>query len=382
MKRIIALFLLISLMLAACGNVNPDPADDVPTPSDTDTGSSATDETTQVNTVMMPMITVSVPVVMNEKTADDGAVIFRGISQSMQLIMPDQEVADRIIIDFLSRIDNATSDNEGIIQQAQNNYDHSENWNPYFSSITYAPKRIDQSVLSLYGNSIHFSGGAHAEIISRAANYNVLTGDVLTLGSILVSEKAVDDICALVIEQLTAVKDEKYIRDGFEETVQQRFASEESYDENWYFSTNGLCFYFDHYAIAPYSSGVITAEIPYEDLVGIIDDSFFPPEVDGANGTVTAASANDVDMQQFSRISEVILKNEAPMYVIYTDGAVQNLRIEVVDAAWNGYYTVFAAQTLCEGDAIVVQADVSLFSQLTIVYESNGQTVILPLLES
>ena len=380
MKRIITLFLLISLMLTACGHPAQDPITDIPAPSDSEPTSSTTEETSQADTVMMPMITVSVPVIMDEKTADDGTVIFRSIRQSMQLVMPDQEVADRIIIDFLTRIENASSENEEILQLAESNYDHSGNWNPYLSSISYAPKRIDQSVLSLYGNSVRFSGAAHAEIVSRAANYNVVTGDVLTLGSILVSEEAVQEICRLVIEQLYTMKDEKYIRDGFEETVQQRFSGEESYDENWYFSTNGLCFYFDHYAIAPYSSGVITAEIPYQELVGIIDDSFFPPEIDGANGTVTAVSANNVDMQQFSRISEVILKNEAPMYVIYTDGAVQNLRIEVIDAAWNGYYTVFAAQTLCDTDAIVVQADVGLFSQLSVVYESNGKTFTLPLL--
>lgn len=380
MKKLISLVLLIALMLTACGTQNPEPTNDVPTTNATEPDTFVPDETAQSNVPMMPMITVSVPVTMNEITADDDNVIFRSISQNMQLVMPDQEVADRIIIDFLTRIENATAENEEILAMARNDYEHSDYWNPYLSSISYAPKRVDQSVLSLYGNSIRFSGGAHAEVVSRAANYNVVTGDVLTLGSILVNEDAVIEICALVIEQLSGVKEEKYIRDGFEETVQQRFSGEESYDEDWYFSSNGLCFYFDHYSIAPYSSGVITAEVPYEKLVGLIDDSFFPPELDGVNGTVVTASASDIDMQQFARISEVVLKNEAPMYVVYTDTAVQNLRIEVIDAAWNGYYTVFAAQSVCKGDAIVVQADISLFRQVSIIYESNGQIVTLPLL--
>lgn len=385
MKRMFILLLLLALLLTGCGNTagnvdtseTPSTTEAVTTEAPTDTPA---EPTADAAVVSMPMITVSLPVSSEEVTAEDGTVIFRNTTQNMRLVMPDPEVADRIIIDFLNRIDQITSSGNEILQQAQSAYNTSGGWTPYLCSITYDPMRIDQSVLSLYGSGVLFSGGAHAVFTSHAANYNVVTGDVLTLGSIVVDAEAVDKLCALTIEKLSEIADEKYLREGFEETVTRRFATEESYDEDWYFSTTGLCFYFDPYAIAPYASGVITAEIPYAELVGIMDDAFFPPELEESTGTIITEPAENADMTKFTRISEVVLENEAPMYVIYTDDTVQNLRIILNDAELGSSYTIFAAQTLSSTDAVVIQTNISLFHRLEIAYESNGQSLTMPLL--
>lgn len=376
MKRLLVL-LLCALLLTGCSaktNIE-DTLDTTPTnpvvPSPSDS--------VEISSPPMPMITVSVPITKNETTAEDGTVIFRDVRQSMQLVMPDQEVADQIIINFLARIDQAGIASADIASQAQGAYTGMNPWTPYLNSTTYAPTRIDQSVLSLYGSTLQYNGGAHAVYVSRAANYNTATGDVLTLGSILVDESALEKLCTLVISQLDDIKEEKYLRSDFADTVHQRFATDESYDENWYFSNKGLCFYFDHYAIAPYSSGVITAEIPYADLVGIIDDAFFPPELEECSGVATTIAAENADMTKFTRISEVIVDTESPMYVIQCSGNVQNLRITLNDAELGSGYTIFAAQTLCHSDAIVIQAELSLFRNLDITYESSNQTVTIPL---
>lgn len=380
MKRLLAILLLSTLLLVGCGcqtNIEDTPelvpTKPIETPQPETVDSS-------VSPTPMPMITVSVPITSNEITADDGIVIFRDVRQSMQLVMPDQDVADMIIIDFLTRIDQASAAASDLSSQAQTDYVASDMWTPYLNSVTYTPARIDQSVLSLYGSTIQYSGGAHAIYVSRAANYNTATGEVLTLGSILADEDAHGQLCELVIAQLNCIKEEKYLRTDFADSVQQRFASEASYDENWYFSNQGICFYFDHYEIAPYSSGIITAEIPYKDLVGIIDDAFFPPESDVANGSVTVTAAEDIDVTQFTRISEVVVDKESPMYIIHCNGRVQNLRVLMADAELGSNYTIFVAQALYSSDAIIVQADLSLFHRLEVAYESNEQTIIIPFL--
>ena len=384
MKKWIALLLAVMLLLSGCSNVvgSNDPG---PTGQEEHTSNQLenipSNEDNVSNTVSSPMITVSVPVFIDETTATDGTVIFRNIRQSMQLVMPDQDVADKIIIDFLSRIELGAASSDEVKQQAQVAYVSSNNWIPYLNSISYAPKRIDQSVLSLYGSNLQFDGGAHAENTSRAANYNVLTGDVLTLGSIVVEESSINKLCNLVITKLQAVADEKYLRDGFEQSVKQRFNGDESTDESWYFSATGLCFYFDQYAIAPYSSGVITVEIPYAELIGIIDDAFFPPELDAVSGSVKTISVENADVTRYTRICEVVLENEAPMRIVYTEGTVQNLRIVLLDAVLNGEYTVFATPTLTNGDAVVIQANTNMFRQLIIVYESNGREMTIPVLD-
>lgn len=378
MKRILALLLSAILLLAGCSSTPDSSAPTENKPSENT--NVATEGKTDVLVPLMPMITVSLPVTVEEVTADDGTVILQNIRQSMQLVMPDQEVADRIIIDFLARIDRTSSTQQEVLSSAQRDYKSQDYWTSYMHSITYAPKRVDQSVLSLYGSYYTYSGGAHGMHSSCAANYNTLTGDVLTLGSIVVSEASVDTLCDIVITKLQAVAEEKHLRNGFEDTVRQRFAGEESYDEAWYFSQNGLCFYFVPYEIGPFASGVITVEIPYAELIGIIDDSFFPPETEVATGSIKTISAEQAVMSDFTRISELVLTAEAPMYVIYPKGSVQNLKIEWTDAKLGGTYTVFASQFLSTGDAIVVQANPNLFSTLSIIYESNDQITNVPLL--
>lgn len=378
MRKIIILILALTL-LTGC-TAKPDIIDTPQTTPTIPVDSPSVDTTEPATSLSMPMITVSVPIVTDEVRAVDDTVIFRSIRQNMQLVMQEQDVADMIILDFLSRVDQVASSSVDLSKEAESAFSGASTWTPYLCSITYAPMRIDQSVLSLYGNSLQYSGGAHAVYVSRAANYNTTTGEVLTLGSIVVNEASVDQLCSLVITQLEDVKEEKYLRADFADTVRQRFNTEASYDENWYFSNGGLCFYFDHYAIAPYSSGVITVEIPYSQLPGIIDDAFFPPELDTLSGNLIIVPAENTDITRFNRISELVLNVEAPMYLIYTEGSVQNLSITLSDAVLNNYYTVFAAQSLCEADAIVVQADVNLFRHLNISYESNGQLVTTPLL--
>ena len=85
-------------------------------------------------------------------------------------------------------------------------------------------------------------------------------------------------------------------------------------------------------------------------------------------------------MAQFSRISEVVLDTEAPMYVIYTTDVVHNLRIVLNDGVLGDYYTIFAAQSLCDTDAVVIQADSNLFRTLSIEYEDGEQIVTVPLI--
>lgn len=388
MKRTLAAIMAFALILAGCTTHHEDTASEPSTNESINTPATESTEIqteSQVNTndeptgAALPMVTVSVPVTSEDFIADDGTVIFRVVSQNMHLVMQDPDVADRIIVDFLNRIDHFASMHEEILQQAQSAYQPSDLWTPYLCSITYAPQRIDQSVLSLYGTNVQYTGGAHPVLTSHAANYNVVTGDVLTLGSIITDQSSMEKLCALTIQKLSDIAAEKYLRDGFEETIRHRFSVEESYDEDWYFTADGLCFYFDPYAIAPYAAGVITAEIPYAELVGIIDDAYFPPELEESNGEIVAESAENADMTKFTRISEVVLENEAPMYVISTDNNVHNLRIVLNDAELGSYYTVFAAQTLSSTDAVVIQANISLYHRIDIYYESNGQNIVMPL---
>ncbi|MBQ4642291.1 MAG: DUF3298 domain-containing protein [Oscillospiraceae bacterium] len=378
MKKIIIAILTACLIFSAvaCAPANTEPTDPSETkniPSiDLDTPTTSTEEQATPDVHQLPMISVSVPAVTESQTTDDGTVLFQYTYQTISLVLPNPEVANKVIIDFLNRIDGTRSDAESVAQLAQNDYNNQSNWIPYLYHITYNPMRIDPKVLSLFGNHASYSGANHPDRSCLSTSYDLLTGDVLTLGSIMNAKATTSDFCRLVLEGLTEIQQKDYLYDGYEDSVRQRFQEDENLDQKWYFSQNGLCFYFEPYEIAPYTSGVITVEIPYEKLKDLLYESYLPEDRDITNGTITIAPFESAELSQFSQISEVIQDNEGVMHLIYSENAVQNVRIRVSDAV--DTYTIFAAYALTPGDAVMVQADEDVLKTMKISYESNGET--------
>lgn len=396
MKRFLSILLLLTLLLTGCAQ---EPVETTPSTTATTTQpeTEPVTETTQAPTVettltpvytQQPLFAVSVPAVREYLTADDNSVIFRLTYQSMRLVMQDADVADAIILDYLNRVDRASAAGTGIKSQAETDSAGNAFRGPYLCDTLYSPTRIDSSVLSLYGTSVLYSGSSHPDYSCFAANYNMITGDVLTLGSILTHTDSVDTLCDLTIEQLDAMAEEYFLYDDYREVARMRFAGEESYDEDWYFSSGGLCFFFPHYEIAPYTSGIITVEIPYEKLSGIVDDAFFPPERDMSLGQVLAVRGSEADTSQFTQIAEISVDQGGEKIFLFADGAVQDLRMDVGswDDSGNHFtaeYTCFAASTLTPGDAIALEAFIpDTMPNLRLTYRSGEQTVCIYISQS
>jgi len=327
------------------------------------------------------MVAVSVPATTQTVAAENGSAIFQYIYQTPYLVTPDADVADRITIDLLERIDSTRADADLLHTAAIANYTAASDWNPYLYQITYSPSRIDPGVLSFFGMNVQYSGGSHPGRTGTAANYDMLTGDVLTLAGIMAPGASVKDFCELVIAELTANKAALHIYDSFEETVRHRFEADPSLDENFYFTQEGLCFFFDPIEIAPYSSGVVHVQIPYEKLSGLLYDGYFPDEQDYAAGTVLAHRHGDIDTKRFTQIAEIIVDPGGEMVFLHTDSSVRNIRIEtgswdMLGIAFTPSYTAFAAYTLTPGDAIMLESYIpDTMPNLRLSYQSCGETV-------
>lgn len=329
-----------------------------------------------------PMVAVSVPTVTEVTTSDAGTEIFRYVYQNMALILPEQDVADKVIIDFLNRIDQSLSPADDIRQQALSAYNGQENWIPHLYALTYNPTRIDQGVLSLYGTSIVYSGSAHPSYDCVSVSYDLITGNVLTLGSILAHENVLSALETLVLEKLNTIEEEKFLRADYKDTIHTRFAGEESYDEDWFFTSSGLCFYFPPYEIAPYSSGIIVIEIAYQELTGILDDSFFPAEQDTVSNEVIVKALENVDLTEFSQIGELILNNAGDVQLLlYTNDSLQHPKIKVTDPSTGESYIAFASQSLLSGDAIMIKTTQDNLKNIAILFDDNGTTKQLPIIE-
>ncbi len=373
MKKQIALLLALTFFFTLTGCRS--------TPDASQT-SSATEQTVQTGTLPVkqrPLVAVSIPAATVTETAQDGTVLFRYTSQHMQLIAPDSEVADKVILDFLNRIDKSNVSAEDLRQQAVEQFDSAKAWTPYAYRVIYNPTRVDRGILSLYGTELVFSGESHPNYNCLSVNYDLITGEPLTLGAILTHENALPSLKALLLSQLNAIKEEKYLREDYKSIVGRRFEGEESYDEDWFFTLTGLSFYFPPYEIAPYSSGTIIAEIPYEKLTGIIDDAFFPAEQEYADGAVTLTALKDTDLTQITQIAELTLDPEAENYLLQTDHAVQNLQIHYTDPETGECYTPFAVEQLTDADAVKLEISQDTAKNLTVSYITKGETVTIPL---
>ena len=370
MKRILALILCLTLfLLPACAQKSEGQVTLPPTVPIV-----ATESTTEaLPETMTAMAAVSVPLTTDHFTLDDGTELFSYSYQHMNLIFPDAAVADKVTLEFLNRVDTTNAESENILNMAKADCIENDQWIPYFYRVIYNPKRIDLGVMSLFGMQNSYSGGMHGNISCIAANYDMTTGDVLTFGSIMHENAQKEDFIEIVISYLKEHAEEYYLYEDFETAVRQRLSGDENQYEDFFFTTTGLNFFFSPYEIAPYSSGIITVEIPYSDLPGMIYDGYFPPERQIIDGTIKTGLFSETDMEKFNNMAEIILPDSEELHVLYPSGPVENIAVTVLgDKKTLPDYTVFMAFEMADKDAVVLHLPVSQTDKISINYQSSG----------
>ena len=357
MKKVLPLMLLICVLLCGCREKVPAiEVTEEPTVVETvaPTEETQATETLPIEAVytQLPMNAIALPIVTEKNDNQDHIFTY----QNIYLFCQDQEVADRIILDFLNHQDDHRN-----ISTSSEQYE-----------ILLDPVRLDDFVLSLFGNSVSHQGAHHPVVECQSANYNMLTGEVLTLGSILKDSNSLQSIHKQILAVAESVAEDSQLYSDYSQVIADRFTRNPNFDEDWFFSASGLSFYFEPYEIAPYTSGVVILEIPYEQLAGLIDDSFFPAEEDLSEGRLMIEPITDVDLGAYSQIAEITLSGDSDGIVLYSEGLLRDIRIETVDdhsQTMSG--TIFAAHTLSPGDGIILKyGDLDPSLTLTITYRS------------
>ena len=373
MKKLITISLCFLILLAGCadnteitGTIPPIIPEEIISTTDVET--------------MTALAAVTVPANTESYCLEDGAEIFSYTAQHMNLIFPNAAVADKVTLEFLNRVDATKSEADSILSVAQIEYGDTDNWFPYFYRVLYSPTRIDQGVLRLFGTQNSYNGSIHGGLSGISVSYDMATGDVLTLGSIMHQSATKDDFINLVCGKLKDIASVYYLFDDFEIGVHARLGGDENLYEDFYFTKTGLNFYFSPYEIAPYASGIITVEIPYEELAGLIYDGYFPDERETVRGNMKSATFMSTDMTQFNNMAEVMLSNGNELYVVYPEGTVEDVTITMPgDGMSIPDYTIFAASEMSDRDAIVLNVPAETIHDIVISYFSNGSTHTLPL---
>lgn len=356
-KRLTVLALISVMLMTGCKNDLPsntqletEPENTVPVtepPAQTD-----------ITPINENMYNISLPISFERTNSDDGSLVFTYSYQTMVPVLQEQDVADKLIMDFTNRIEQQRSNANTVLAAAESLYETSNDFSPLSYEIQYDVMRFDQGVLSLYGYILNTGDAAGSNQSRVCANYDLVTGDVLTVGSILYHIDKKETLAELVINHLEN-RDDIRLFDEYRDTVLQRFQRDESVDQDFYFSANGLCFYFEPYEIAARAYGTVTVEIPYNELTGVIGDGFFPPERIYSTGELSVVPFADAELEKYDQFVEYVGKPESAKLLLTTDSTVQDIR--VYELSWSDYNqikkNVCAVNCLSANNAIVLEAD-------------------------
>lgn len=385
MKTIITLVLCISIItLAACVKA-PNEGDAV-APTTTTTQPDPSGEISDnppIGVYDSTMSAVSLPLITEVTYSEDKKPIAYYTHQDVLLSLPDADVAGKITLELLNRIDQTRPAAEKMMKTAKSDYEGQSNWYPYSYAITYQPMRLDQNVLSLFGTEASFDGSPRSLHNAISANYDLTTGEALSLRTIFHEENFADTICDLIINGLTGYEKDTLFSD-YRSIIRGKFSTNVPVD-SWYFSDDGLCFYFAPYEIAPFSAGVVISQISYEALGGLLRDEYFPTEELNYAGSILiqAVPAGDTALlSQFSQFAEVSIEPGTQKLLIYTDGSVSNPRLILSTEPDSGVSeaTVLSLAGLGPKDGILVEVSTeTAIKNLTISFESFGQLQTLRL---
>jgi len=381
MKHLLALLLILALSFQLSGCLSH-PYNTLPS-DDTTKESENPSPSPDVNEVISqrPMYSVTFSNIEETHKAEDGTTLLITKHQNISLVLPEQEVADAIILDFLHRMDQAMQPSSSMLSSAKSAYSIMENWSPDLLLNYYSAERIDTGVLSLHGvQRTYQAGAAHSYESGRSVTYDLLTGKILHLPDVLESAVTGNTLLQLVVDSIDNDTDGNMpsLFPTYKDSLKQLFSKDLASLDNWYLSKNGLVFYYNPYEIGPYSSGIIKLEIPYNKLTGIIKDAYFPDEIDTTSGFIHGVYFDNADLNDYTQFSEVILKEGSDKILLYTDGAISDVSICAgpketlfVNTAKQEDH-IFSCYTLTPGDAIMIEADLAE-TTLLIGYRSGEE---------
>ena len=283
MKKYLCLFLCLLLTFSLFGcSKEPEATDSTTVPATTQSANApdqgvadatnSADSDNSKDPLRLPLLAISMPLIQKDFFHEDDTLLFSQIYQDVALIAPDAEAAEKVVMSLLYQIDLGQAYAQEIHGWAEEYYEP-EHWFPYSHQQLYSPTRLDEKVLSLYGKEIAFSGGVHPNQIGLSASFDMVTGKLLTLEDILLDSNAATELSQLIIEDLTANRENYQLYDGYAAIMNERFGgTSDNWKEQpaWYLSSSGLCVYFSPYDIAPYAAGRMEFSISYKSLSGIL----------------------------------------------------------------------------------------------------------------
>lgn len=200
---------------------------------------------------------------------EDGTALMQ-IETEMPIvtIQGAEDAAAKINADIKTRFDASAAADRESIQWAREDYagrkeEGTAEWlTSYYSAHSAGVSRMDAVVLSLLFHEESYTGGAHGNYGATAVNYDVNTGEILTLNDLAEDSEAFQ---AAVLDYLFNQANmqpyrERLYGDPVKSEIQEYLLKEGV----WHFDKSGITFFADPYLLGPYAAGRIEFLLPYK----------------------------------------------------------------------------------------------------------------------
>lgn len=384
MKRLLILLLCLVLCLTGCANGTAQNTSELMHPetenvtyiTETEAGNDGEEELRKSTRDADAEAEVRISVTTDEQrgmdhNTKDGTLLFTRQIQSTTISMPDRPDIEAQINSVLNEqyaVTCVTQNN--LLEQARSEYTTLQVtpsdtvWSFYGYSYYTADTitRLDSRIFSMTVYYSSYTGGAHPNNTQEAKNFNLATGELLSLSQVLLPEGQ-DALETKILDWLRTKASDFGLFEDYQSVVTSKFQSSVLKEQTtaWYFSDNGLVVFFNPYDITPYAAGVVKIEFPYNSLDGILDPAYFPEGLIGVQGAAPILCLPaDVDETQYETVEYIDAAEDGLAFAMYGDGTVYDLSLCLVN--WVGSQpilqrTVYATNYLSEQNLVIVQAE-------------------------
>lgn len=328
------------------------------------------------------LVSVFVKLEQKQTLAEDGTVLFTRQSQSPivsnTLSEGVYDMLNRQVAAYLQKI-NAEADQweeeaavfYSDIQQTDPDYEF-YGWSSYTSV---SPQRVDENYISLVFFNSQYLGGAHPNNVQTALNFDSVTGALLPLASVFKTEYK-QTVLNMLLEHLWEMETSFGLFDGYEDTVREKFEKMPAdMAQNWYLTDQGIVFFFSPYEISPYAAGVVTVELSYDELDGMLRDDFvLPYDTYDAGGSIRIERNSNA--KNFANV-EYAMTSDGVEFDLITSGTVYDLRLSQIQWAEGvpvSEQIIYAANRFTDGDLLHFSVDDSQSSPgISVSYVTGGE---------
>lgn len=317
---------------------------------------------------------IATPIVSESFYDKDGSLLLEYIYQNVFLIYSDAAVADALYLSMINAMDYSTGLQDTLSQAKDAYAENNKNWQPYKYSVLFDTMRIDQTVISIYGEiTVETNEQSTMQVSS---SYSLIDGKYLTFEDIQGKSYHYYTLLELINAKLRASYPTDQLFEDYQNTIGTQLRSKDY--TNWFFTETGLSFFYLPMEIAPNSEGTIVVEVPYSELEGLLKDDYFPAEEYTTGGNMYAQLFSEADLFKYQQFAEVIQDSTGVEILLSTDGAVSDIRLELGNRNTSGNQfsptaTIFACDGISADSAIVVQCDLpDTMPVLRLTYVSEG----------